>query len=50
MVQVTEMLEYLVNENQHEALGVSPSSLQTMFELLRDKNNDVRVEYEELES
>ena len=50
MVQVTEMLEYLVNENQHEALGVSPSALQSIFELIRDKNNAVRLEYEELES
>ena len=43
------MLEFLVNENQHEILGVSPLALQSIFDLVRDKLADAREEYEDLE-
>ena len=44
------MLEYLVTENQHECLGVTPDSLQEMFDLLRDKIILAKTDYEELET
>jgi len=44
------MLEFLVNENQHEILGVSPLALQSIFDLVRDKLADAREEYEDLEA
>ena len=47
---VAEMLEYLVTENQHECLGVTPDSLQGMFDLLRDKILLAKADYEELET
>ena len=50
MAQLTEMFEYLVTENQHEILGVSPPSLQEILDLLRDKLGEVRIEYEELDT
>lgn len=43
------MFEYLVVENQHEILGVSPDALQSIFDLLRDKVNEVKSEFDELE-
>ena len=46
--QVTEMLEYLVVENQHECLGVAPKSLQDIFDLLRDKIVFAKTDYDEL--
>jgi len=46
LTQVTEMLEYLVVENQHECLGVTPQSLQEMFDLLRDKTCAAKVDYD----
>ena len=44
------MLEYLVTENQHECLGVSPKALQDMFDLLRDKIVVAKVDWDELET
>lgn len=44
------MLEYLVVENQHECLGVSPKALQDIFDLLRDKTIVAKIEYDELET
>ena len=43
------MLEFLVNENQHEILGVSPKSLQGIFDLIKDKVTVARQEYQDLE-
>jgi len=39
------MIEFLVNENQHEILGVSPQSLQGIFDLIKDKITVARQEY-----
>ena len=47
---LTEMLDYLVVENSHEQLGVSPKALQSILDLLRDKGNDARTDFEDLES
>lgn len=46
----TEMLEYLVVENQHECLGVTPESLSEMFDLLRDKVLIAKSDFEDLET
>ena len=50
MLQVYEMLEYLVVENSHEVLGVCPQALQGILDLLRDKVVDVKSEYDDLET
>ena len=47
--QMVEMFEYLVVEEQHTILGVSPDALKKIFDLLRDKIVEVKVEYDELD-
>ena len=47
--QMVEMFEYLVVEEQHTILGVSPDALKKIFDLLRDKIVEVKAEYDELD-
>ena len=35
--QVTEIFDYLVTENQHECLGVTPDAVKDIFDLLKVK-------------
>ena len=44
---MVEMFEYLVVEEQHTILGVSPDALKKIFDLLRDKIVEVKAEYDE---
>ena len=44
------MLEYLVVENAHECLGVSPKALVDLLDLLRDKAFEVKADYDSLNS
>ena len=46
---MVEMFEYLVTEEQHTILGVSPDALKSIFELLRDKIVEAKSEYDELD-
>ena len=46
---MVEMFEYLVVEEQHTILGVSPDALKKIFDLLRDKIVEVKAEYDELD-
>ena len=50
IAQLQEMMEYLVNENQHEALGVAPESLQKILEILKSKLLEARTDYDELDN
>ena len=50
MQQTTEMLDYLIAENQHEVLGVCPPALQEIFDLLRTKLTKAKSDFEDLEA
>ena len=41
MQQIAEMLDYLIAENQHDVLGVSPTALQEIFDQIESTVLDV---------